>query len=79
MNVTVDIVAIRHMQWSLPLLSEALAALLVALAAAGRERVRPSPGSHAGAKGSRERARLRACCGASCVADVLAPQVSKVW
>ena len=27
MNVTVDIVAIRHMQWSLPLLSEALAAL----------------------------------------------------
>ena len=38
--------------------------------------MRLSSGSHAGAKGSRVRARSGACCGGSCVAGMPAPRVA---
>ena len=58
-----------------------LAALLAAAhscshVAARKWHMRLSPGSHAGAKGSRVRARQGACWGGSCVAGMLAPLVA---
>ena len=71
-----------HMHWSEPSPQALqLAAFLPSCSrvAARKWHMRLSSGSHAGAKGSRVRARSGACCGGSCVAGMPAPRVAIFW